>query len=47
MKSVNIPHFKEVIIMSTVCDHCGYKSNEVKTGGEIPAKGKKNSVENH
>ncbi|KAI5955696.1 ZPR1 [Candida jiufengensis] len=41
MKSVNIPHFKEVIIMSTVCDHCGYKSNEVKTGGEIPAKGKK------
>lgn len=41
MKSVNIPHFKEVIIMSTVCDHCGYKSNEVKTGGEIPPKGKK------
>lgn len=41
MKSVNIPHFKEVIIMSTVCDHCGYKSNEVKTGGEIPAKGKR------
>lgn len=27
--------------MSTVCDHCGYKSNEVKTGGEIPPKGKK------
>ena len=41
MKSVNIPHFKDVIIMSTVCDHCGYKSNEVKTGGEIPPKGKK------
>ncbi|KAL6946865.1 nucleolar zinc-finger protein [Hanseniaspora vineae] len=41
MKPVNIPHFKEVIIMSTVCDHCGYKSNEVRTGGEIPAKGKK------
>lgn len=41
MKSVSIPHFKEVIIMSTVCDHCGYKSNEVKTGGEIPPKGKK------
>ncbi|KAI5961169.1 ZPR1 [Candida pseudojiufengensis] len=41
MKSVDIPHFKEVIIMSTVCDHCGYKSNEVKTGGEIPQKGKK------
>lgn len=41
MKTVNIPHFKEVIIMSTVCDNCGYKSNEVKTGGEIPEKGRK------
>ncbi|SCW00794.1 LAFE_0C12134g1_1 [Lachancea fermentati] len=41
MKPVNIPHFKEVIIMSTVCDHCGYKSNEVKTGGAIPEKGRK------
>ncbi|KTW28824.1 hypothetical protein T552_01453 [Pneumocystis carinii B80] len=41
MKLVDIPYFKEVIIMSTVCDECGYKSNEVKTGGEIPEKGKK------
>ncbi|CCF56706.1 hypothetical protein KAFR_0B04100 [Kazachstania africana CBS 2517] len=41
MKPVNIPHFKEVIIMSTVCEHCGYKSNEVKTGGAIPAQGRK------
>lgn len=41
MKPVNIPHFKEVIIMSTVCEHCGYKSNEVKTGGAIPDKGRK------
>lgn len=41
MKMVEIPHFKQVIIMSTVCDHCGYRSNEVKTGGEVPAKGKK------
>ena len=39
MKPVNIPHFKEVILMSTVCDSCGYKSNEVKTGGAIPDKG--------
>jgi zinc finger protein len=23
MKMVDIPHFKEVVIMSTVCDHCG------------------------
>ncbi|ONH76651.1 Zinc finger protein ZPR1 [Pichia kudriavzevii] len=41
MKLVNIPHFKDVVIMSTTCDHCGYKSNEVKTGGEIPPHGTK------
>jgi len=27
MKMVNIPHFKQVIIMSTVCEHCGCKSS--------------------
>ncbi|RKP28982.1 zf-ZPR1-domain-containing protein, partial [Metschnikowia bicuspidata] len=41
MKPLNIPHFKAVIIMSTVCENCGYRSNEVKTGGEIPEKGRK------
>ncbi|ODV98156.1 hypothetical protein PACTADRAFT_37505 [Pachysolen tannophilus NRRL Y-2460] len=41
MKVVNIPHFKDVIIMSTTCDKCGYKSNEVRTGGAIPPKGRK------
>jgi zinc finger protein len=41
MKMVEIPHFKQVVIMSTVCEQCGYRSNEVKTGGEVPEKGKK------
>ncbi len=41
IKKVNIPHFKEVIIMSTVCEHCGYTTREVKTGGEIPEKGQR------
>lgn len=41
MKMVEIPYFKQVVIMSTVCEHCGYRSNEVKTGGEVPEKGKK------
>lgn len=41
MKRVNIPHFKEVIVMATVCDHCGYKTNDIKTGGAIPEKGQK------
>lgn len=41
MKPLNIPHFKQVLIMSTKCDKCGYKSNEVKTGGGISQYGKK------
>jgi zinc finger protein len=35
----DIPHFKEVIIMSLVCDNCGYRSNEIKGGGAIPKYG--------
>jgi len=41
MVMVDIPYFKEVIIMAMSCDYCGYKSNEVKAGGAIPQKGKK------
>ncbi|KAI1977616.1 nucleolar zinc-finger protein [Ophidiomyces ophidiicola] len=41
MQKVDIPHFKEVFIWSTVCDHCGYRTNEVKTGGAIPEKGQR------
>ncbi|RCI11764.1 hypothetical protein L249_7148 [Ophiocordyceps polyrhachis-furcata BCC 54312] len=41
MKMVDIPHFKQVILMSTACDACGYRSNEVKTGGEIPPQGQR------
>lgn len=33
MKLTNIPHFKEVVIMSTNCDACGARTNEVKSGG--------------
>jgi zinc finger protein len=33
---VDIPHFKEVIIMSMLCELCGYRSNEIKGGGGIP-----------
>ncbi|NXS13614.1 ZPR1 protein, partial [Neodrepanis coruscans] len=29
MKLVQIPHFKEVIIMATNCDSCGHRTNEV------------------
>ncbi|KAF2668013.1 zinc finger protein zpr1 [Microthyrium microscopicum] len=44
MKMVNIPHFKQVVIMSTVCAHCGYRSNEVKTGGAVPDLGRRITI---
>ncbi|KAI8879516.1 zf-ZPR1-domain-containing protein [Backusella circina FSU 941] len=39
MHVMEIPHFKEVVIMATNCEHCGYKSNEVKAGGAVSEKG--------
>ncbi|NWX20561.1 ZPR1 protein, partial [Aegotheles bennettii] len=39
MKLVQIPHFKEVIIMATSCDSCGHRTNEVKSGGAIEPQG--------
>uniref|UniRef100_A0A4X2M2M1 Zinc finger protein ZPR1 n=1 Tax=Vombatus ursinus TaxID=29139 RepID=A0A4X2M2M1_VOMUR len=35
MKLVQIPHFKEVIIMATNCENCGHRTNEVKSGGAV------------
>lgn len=39
MKLTNIPHFKEVVIMATVCSTCGHKTNEVKSGGGVESQG--------
>ncbi|CAF1020029.1 unnamed protein product [Brachionus calyciflorus] len=39
MKPTEIPYFKSVIIMCTVCDFCGFKSCEVKSGSGISDKG--------
>ncbi|CAG9790715.1 unnamed protein product [Diatraea saccharalis] len=39
MKLTAIPHFKEVVIMATVCEACGHRTNEVKSGGGIEDKG--------
>ncbi|KAF8152561.1 ZPR1 zinc-finger domain-containing protein [Crassisporium funariophilum] len=41
MKKVNIPYFKDILIMSTNCDRCGYRDNEVKSGSAISAQGKR------
>lgn len=40
MKPINIPFFKEVIIMAMACDACGTKTNEIKSGGGIEDKGR-------
>ncbi|XP_076179722.1 zinc finger protein Zpr1 [Ptiloglossa arizonensis] len=44
MKMTNIPYFKEVVIMATVCESCGHKTNEVKSGGGIEPEGVKIEV---
>ncbi|KAF8586435.1 zf-ZPR1-domain-containing protein [Ramaria rubella] len=41
MKKVVIPYFKDILIMSTNCENCGYKDNEVKSGSAISDKGQK------
>ncbi|GAA5992378.1 hypothetical protein JCM11641_002143 [Rhodosporidiobolus odoratus] len=41
MKTVDIPHFKDIILMSTNCHDCGYRDTEVKSGGAIAEKGRK------
>lgn len=39
MCMTEIPHFKEIIIMSMFCESCGFRSNEIKGGGAIPKYG--------
>jgi zinc finger protein len=41
---VDIPHFKEAIIMNVTCEECGYTSNEVKGSGEIESHGTRISL---
>jgi len=44
MVKINIPYFKEVIVMALVCPHCSYKNSEIKVGGAISEKGRKLSL---
>ncbi|KAJ7389474.1 nucleolar zinc-finger protein [Desmophyllum pertusum] len=39
MLLTRIPFFKEVIIMSFACPHCGYANNEIQSAGRIQDKG--------
>lgn len=43
MKVTNIPHFKEIVLMVTLCERCGYKTNEIKSGGGIEAQGSRHT----
>ncbi|CAH8505397.1 unnamed protein product [Schistosoma rodhaini] len=40
MKVVDIPHFKEVILMAINCPVCGFRDSEVKSGGGVSPKGR-------
>lgn len=44
MKLTSIPHFKDVVIMSTNCEACGVRTNEVKSGGGIEDQGVKITI---
>jgi len=41
IKLTDIPHFKEVLVMGTACEHCGYRSRLVKAGGGISGRGRR------
>lgn len=34
-----IPHYKEVVLMSFSCDHCGLRNNELQSGGKLEEQG--------
>jgi len=34
-----IPFYKEVILMSFNCDHCGYKNNEIQSATKVQEQG--------
>lgn len=31
----SIPFFREVIVMSFRCEHCGFQNNEIQSAGQI------------
>lgn len=34
-----IPYYKEVVLTSFSCDHCGYQNNEIQSGAPVSDKG--------
>jgi len=37
VRKAAIPHFQEVILMCMVCDHCGFKTTEIKNSASTPS----------
>ena len=35
-----IPYFREVVVMCTSCDACGYRNSDLRAGGPIPTHGR-------
>jgi zinc finger protein len=40
MFATRIPYFREVVVMCTSCDACGYRNSDLRAGGPIPARGR-------
>ncbi|KAL8665936.1 MAG: hypothetical protein Q9202_001872 [Teloschistes flavicans] len=40
-----IPYFREIILISFSCDHCGWTNTEVKSAGQIQERGAKYSLD--
>lgn len=39
MLLTKIPFYKDVILISFDCEHCGYQNNEIQSGGKVEEKG--------
>jgi zinc finger protein len=37
----NIPHFRDILLIAFTCEHCGFKSTEVKPSGHCAEKGQR------
>lgn len=42
--TMDIPHFKEIVISAINCTDCGYRTNDVTSGGAVPDRGKRISL---
>lgn len=38
MLLTSIPYFKEIIVSSFRCEHCGHRDTEIQSAGEIQSK---------